>query len=160
MKKTLVLLIPVFLLILALPLGCGPSPVPETSDTGEAAATQQENQPGATATGPKDGKTEADRADVSLPADFPNDVPIPPKAKPTATNKTARMTSVTLETAEPVSEVVAFYQTALDARGWEVQASTGTANGAVIGATKQNRTLNVMVRKGPTDTIITLDLGQ
>jgi len=145
--------------VVAFPLGCGRSANMESPDGGKTAITPRPSQLGGGAV-PERPESQADKPAVVLEGVLPSDVPVPPKAKPTSLAKSEKVTSIKFETSEPVSDVVSFYNAALASRGWAVQGAVSTRSGSMIGATKGPRTLNVIVGKIDTTTIIALDVGQ
>ncbi|MBN2218131.1 MAG: hypothetical protein JW719_12225 [Pirellulales bacterium] len=145
--------------MLSLPVGCGRPSESELGD-GMIPPTPNGSEPGSTAA--LSGNRQANPADkkVSLPENFPLDVPIPPGAEPTANHKTDKLTTVTLETTDSLVEVIAYYQSALKASGWTIEASTATESGSVLGAVKQKRTLTIMAHRGEGNTVVKIDVGK
>lgn len=158
MKRELVFSILV-LSMLSLPVGCG-RPSGSEPDNGMIPPSPNGSEPRSTTA--ISGDRQADSADkkVALPEKFPLDVPIPPDAKPTGSHKTDKLTTVTLETSDSMAEVVAYYQSALKANGWTIEASTATESGSVLGAVKQKRTLTIMTHRGEGNTIVKIDVGK
>jgi hypothetical protein len=152
-----VLLTILSLTILALPLGCRRSSTSQVPEGGPPATNGGASQPTEPAAGQP---TSAEKPAPTLPADYPQDVPIWPKAKVTSSTVVDKKTAVRFETDAPVSDVVSFYNSALQGSGWEVLATTNSKSGSVLGATKSGRTLNVIVAKGERATLITLGLDQ
>jgi len=130
-------------------------------DGGNATVTQQGPRIDATTatTDDQKAKAQANEPGVTLPIDFPKDVPVPVGAKPTSVTTVGPMTMVSLESTAPADDVLDFYKKSLPVNGWQIEATAAGKLGSSIGATKQKRTLNVMVGKGEEKTTIRLTVG-
>jgi hypothetical protein len=151
------LLLSLSLAILVIPLGCRRFTMGEAPEEGQPAIHGQANPPDGTAAGQT---TPAEAPAPTLPADYPKDVPIWPKAKVTSSTAVGKKTAVRFETDASVFEVASFYNAALPRDDWEILATTNSKSGSVIGATKGGRILDVIVAQGKQATLITLGLSQ
>jgi hypothetical protein len=84
---------------------------------------------------------------VKLPADFPGDVFVYPKAKPIVTAKTATGFMVHFQTADAVEQIIARYGEEMAAKGWEQESSMNSPQSSMLRFTKENRTAALVVTR-------------
>ncbi|MBN1589652.1 MAG: hypothetical protein JW888_09065 [Pirellulales bacterium] len=148
--------------MLAPSLGCGKSRTITTPDGGEVTVDKTGDEVEVAVTGPEGEKMtlKGSESGIPLPANFPKDVPIPSKAKPVSNATMGQVTTVALESTKPLAEIVTFYEVGLKKNGWKIEGSGNTPMGSFMGATKQKRSLNVMISKRDEVSVITLIMGQ
>ncbi len=93
---------------------------------------------------------------VALPADFPADVALYPKAMPIRTATSDTETRVDLTTVDSVGDVEAFYAKRLKKDGWKIDSTIRVPH--YLKATKDRRTLSVDVATQAGETLIHLSL--
>ncbi len=91
---------------------------------------------------------------VALPADFPSDVAIYPKAMPIRTATSDKETRVDLTTPDSVQDVEAFYKKRLKEDGWRIDDKIRVPR--YLTATRNGRTLSVDVSTRGGETTIHL----
>ena len=101
----------------------------------------------------------ANESGVSLPEDFPKDVPTYPGATVTASTTMPQGMNVSLKTADPVSKVVSFYQKHLKANGWKVQTALNGPERNMAIARKDGRTTTTMIVRHDAVTTVSLTLA-
>jgi hypothetical protein len=96
---------------------------------------------------------------ISLPNDFPKDVPIYTGATPVSSINAKDGTMVTLQTTDPVEKVDEFYAKQLKDQGWTIENTIKTAESTNYANKKEKRTLNVSINGGG-NTMIILMVGE
>jgi len=83
----------------------------------------------------------------TLPENFPKDLPIYPDAKPTTSMMVSGQGLVVLDSAAPVSDVLAQYRESLPAQGWTVDSVKEAAGGAkaFVKAHKEDRSTTISI---------------
>jgi hypothetical protein len=94
---------------------------------------------------------------VALPADFPTDVPMYPKATIVRWSKGGDGMGARLTTPDPLKDVEAFYRESLKKDGWELDKKLKVPH--FLKATKQGRTLSVDVSSQSGETTVDLTIG-
>jgi hypothetical protein len=97
-------------------------------------------------------------ASMELPADFPTDVPIFPKAVVRMTNTQARHRLLALMIPASVADGLAFYQGELKKQGWTVQPGVQMGGGYLLQAGKGARTCSMVITLDGKDTVIQLTI--
>jgi hypothetical protein len=97
---------------------------------------------------------------VSLPENFPRDVPIYPDAKVITSMKTKEITTVSLTTADPPQKVLDFYGEKLKAHGWEIEGTMKMGDGGMVNATKDKHTCIAQAGRDGQKTTITLSVTE
>lgn len=92
---------------------------------------------------------------VSLPKDFPGDVPIYSGAVVVTAADVTGTLNVTLKTADPVAKVFEFYEKQLKTNGWRIGETMGSKT-KVLDATKGAGSLTLMVGEDHGKTLINL----
>jgi hypothetical protein len=82
---------------------------------------------------------------VSLPDDFPDDVPTYPDATLAVAAEMPTGFTVVHNSADAVDDVSAFFKTELEEEGWEVGQTIDTPQGSMIVATKDDRQVGVTI---------------
>jgi hypothetical protein len=95
---------------------------------------------------------------VTLPDDFPKDLPLYPGAVPTLHTTVKNNRSVMLKTTDAADKVAAFYKEKLKAEGWKIEAEFAIGDTASLSGTKDRRTLAVVVAHDGKGAQITLGL--
>jgi len=95
---------------------------------------------------------------VALPADFPADVAIYPKAMPVRTATSDKETRVDLTTADSAQDVEAFYRKTLKKDGWKLDNTIKVPQ--YLKATKEGRTLSVDISTQSGETTIHLSVAK
>ena len=95
----------------------------------------------------------ADEEGISLPDDFPSDVPIYPGSKATALlggkDQGQQISMVSFEANASINEVTTFYEEKLEEHGWTIAGNVKTADGALLTASKDNKlSMTLTVAKG------------
>jgi hypothetical protein len=85
---------------------------------------------------------------MSLPNDFPKDVPIYTGATILSSVNSKDGMMLTLQTADPLEKVDEFYVKQLKDQGWTTESSVKLPQGANYGNKKEKRTLNVSINHG------------
>lgn len=112
------------------------------------------------------GKLVIDGSGKSLPSNFPDDMPIfkPSRVKSTVNSrgqKEATMTMAILQTSINTTDVSAFYQTNLPAKGWTINSTACPEPGVtVLAATKDNQvgSISIGLDKETKATIISINV--
>jgi len=97
-------------------------------------------------------------ASMELPADFPTDVPIFPKAVVRMTNTQAKHRLLGLVIPASVAEGLAFYQDELKKQGWTVRPGVQMGAGYLLQAGKGARTCSMVITQDGRDTVIQLTI--
>lgn len=139
-------------------MGCGSDePRPEQPPAG-AAPTQEAPAPTVPAPAAKPvvpaPPSEVMQWTGELPSDFPGDVPRFPGSKVTSAQGTEDLgVAVTFDSPESIADVATFYTESLAAMGWQTQEQE-IAEGSMIVAFKEGRTLQAMVHSGGQGTLV------
>jgi predicted small lipoprotein YifL len=104
----------------------------------------------------KDGKIAmvASAQGVALPEDFPKDMPVMKDAVVKMSIDAGSNRIVMLSVANPVAEVLAFYQENLKTQGWKIDATTSTPESAILNASKAGGRAQVTIAKDGKETSI------
>ena len=98
---------------------------------------------------------------VSLPDNFPKDVPVYKGAKVLTSISSKEGMSVTLQTTDAVAKVAEFYKTQMAAQGWQSEASLDTGHQTMLNYKKEARTAAVIIMADQDGgTTITLGLDE
>jgi hypothetical protein len=96
------------------------------------------------------------KKDVALPADFPSDVAIYPKATVALSSTADQGMTVMLHTADSAEKAKTFYDEKLKKDGWKIENTLNTPAGAMMVGSKDGRTLTVLVASDSDKTSIHL----
>jgi len=88
-----------------------------------------------------------DEQGVSLPKDFPSDVPIYRGATVLTAVEMQGKYNVTLKTTDSIQQVFSFYEDKLKTGGWKIGATMGSKQTKLLNATKGTGSLMVVVGK-------------
>jgi hypothetical protein len=95
---------------------------------------------------------------VTLPADFPADLPQYQAAELLLVSSSPKGVTVSLRAAEPVEKVSEFYMTALAEKGWAAPQKRSSGGTHVISATKENRRAVVSIAEDSGKSLVTLSV--
>ncbi|MDZ4229621.1 MAG: hypothetical protein U1C53_00610, partial [Candidatus Veblenbacteria bacterium] len=103
--------------------------------------------------------------DVSLPSDWPGDVPVISGAKISYAGSNNPSTgavgaSVMFTTTKSVAEVNEYYRTELASQGWQVEGTAAMAGTTVLSATKGERTVGLYIVGAEGTTTVTIGVSQ
>jgi len=147
-------------LVLALAgFGCGSEETRPAAPSAAAPAPAAEPAPTAEPTVPAP-PPEVMEWKGELPSDFPGDVPQYPGSKVTSAQGTADLgVAVTFDSPDAVDVVAKFYSDSLAAMGWQTQTQQ-IAEGAMILADKEDRTLQAMIHAGGQGTLVDMIIAR
>jgi hypothetical protein len=92
-----------------------------------------------------DSGEQSNEVTVSLPDEFPDDVPIYPGATATVAMKIPQGFTVVHQTSAGINEAKEFFETELADNGWEVEQTVATPQGSMLSAKKDDRQVNIIV---------------
>ena len=93
---------------------------------------------------------------VALPANFPADVPVYPKAMPVMTKTGDTKMTVFLNTPDSLQKVGTFYKEQLKEKGWQIKPIPDTPKVLVLEGEKEGRKLTVFITENPKETVVQL----
>ena len=93
---------------------------------------------------------------VALPAEFPADVAIYPKAIPVTTSTAGTEMTVMFRTSDSLQKVVVFYKAQLKEKGWKIKTATDIPEASMLEGEKDGRKLTVWTAEQQDGTIINL----
>jgi hypothetical protein len=96
---------------------------------------------------------------VTLPSDFPADVPQYQAAELLLVSNSPKGLTVSLRAAEPVEKVSEFYMTSLAEKGWAAPQKRASGGTHVISATKENRRAVVSIAEDSGKSLVTLSVA-
>jgi hypothetical protein len=109
----------------------------------------------------EDVRSSTSKRGVALPADFPTDIAIYPKATPMTVAIVGKETTVILTTPDSREKVVAFYKDKMKQNGWKSQSSTDMPQISMFQSAKAGRTWTVLISASPEGSVqITLSHKQ
>jgi hypothetical protein len=97
----------------------------------------------------EDVRSSTSKRGVALPADFPSDIAIYPKATPMTVATIGKETTVILTTPDSREKVVAFYKDKMKQNGWKSQSSTDMPQISMFQSEKAGRTWTVLISAPP-----------
>jgi hypothetical protein len=142
-------------------IGCGDSKRVVTEDGAEIEVSERGDQFEMTVSG-EDGEETVVRANqqgMQFPEEWPADVATYPDAKIVTTAVTAQGIMVGLETSDSAETVLNFQKEKLTAEGWNIKMKTQTSEGGMVMATKETRSVNVVVSGSGQATSINMMVG-
>ena len=103
--------------------------------------------------------------DVSLPSDWPSDVPVMSGAKISYAGSSNPSTgapgaSVTFTTSKSASEVASYYNSELVNHGWTIDSTANMGGANVISAKKGERTVGLYIIESEGTTSVTIGVGE
>ncbi len=103
--------------------------------------------------------------DVSLPSDWPGDVPVMSGVKISYAGSTNPQTgqagaSVMFTTSKSVSEVSAYYNSELVKEGWEIEGTANMGGTSIISANKGERSVGIYVAGAEGTTSVTIGVSE
>lgn len=104
-------------------------------------------------------KLRASATGLALPADFPKDVPIYPKAVVKMDDTVGPLRMVGLYIADPVAEGVKFYSEEMKKQGWTIDVSMPMGEGHMLTLKKDNRSCQMMITKDGKETYVQITLS-
>jgi hypothetical protein len=142
--------------VLAAMTGCG-AIVEKAVKSGVEGATGvkvDKSGTGVTVTG-KDGSSLTSSADGTLPEGFPSDMPLYQNAKITtglaSDSGTGKAFVVALTTTDAPADVLAWYESQLKDKGWNVTSTMKTGDGGLLGGEKGTSAFTLAVTNGSGD---------
>jgi hypothetical protein len=146
---------------MAITAGCGRSHSYTDSEGRQTTVTRNGQDAEVTFKG-KDGEeahVAGGAASVPLPDGFPKDIAIYTKGTVFASTKDkCGAMSVFLKTADPMQQVMTFYQEKLKESGWATENTMNLGNAMMLQVTKEGRKLNLSISGNPGDTMVNLVL--
>ncbi len=142
--------------------GCGKKTVTVPTPDGKMTIDKESGQTTMTIQGDNGQQTTVTAGQkVTIPKDFPSDIPIYSGATPTAVASMPDGQNVSLEIKDPAAKVFQYYQNELPKKGWKVQATVNTAGGSMVTATKEKQQVivNVITDNGKTIVNLTVSRG-
>lgn len=138
--------------------GCGKSEV--TYNAGDAKVTVDQKSGTAVIEETAQGATTRTTINTgnALPPDFPKDVPVFRGAVAQMTSVEEGQTQIIFRAAAPVSEVAGFYEKALTAQGWAIDATVRIENTVSLEAHKEQRKCSIGISGDGNGTLLTLQL--
>ncbi len=102
---------------------------------------------------------------VSLPNDWPSDVPVVRDAKiyyAMSSNPTTGGSGMgaMFGTTQSVSDVIGYYKNELPKQGWTIEGEFNVAGASMISATKGDRSLSVSIASGDDETSVTIGVSE
>jgi hypothetical protein len=97
---------------------------------------------------------------VALPAGFPTDVAIYPKATVALSSTVNESMTVMLKTADSVDKAKAFYDKSLKENGWKVMGTLDMPGGTTVQATKGEQTLLMLIATEADKTSINITIAK
>jgi hypothetical protein len=93
----------------------------------------------------EDIRSAVGKGGVALPASFPVDVAVYPKATPITVATVNKETTVILTTSDPRQKVVAFYKDKMKENGWKSKSATDMPQVSMIEGEKAGRVMVVLI---------------
>lgn len=93
----------------------------------------------------KDGSKVAYGSDLSIPSDFPKEIPIYTNSKVQATSMSGNQALISLQSPDTAGVIVSWYESQLIAAGWKQESSLNMENFASRSYTKGNQTMALTV---------------
>ena len=95
---------------------------------------------------------------MALPADFPKDVPVYPKAVMKMDNTVGPLRMVGLYIADPVADGVKFYTEEMKKQGWTIDGSMAMGEGHMLTCRKDQRSCQILIAKDGKETYVQLTI--
>jgi hypothetical protein len=142
-------------LVASLPLmlllsSCGSDETPDAADTAPPTETPAQAAPPTSPPAVHPDDVGAEIVSGRLPDGYPSDLPQPPSAEPgRALLIPGKGGLITFQSTEPPQAVVDHFKKALPEQGWNVETAADEPMRSVIKATKDSRSVNVIVNGSP-----------
>jgi len=95
---------------------------------------------------------------LSLPSDFPGDVPVAPGALLEANIRTDEVYSLKFKTSQSPSELSTYYNDQLKANGWNITATTSMMGMTMVIGEKDDRTCQIHIAEEDGQTMLMINL--
>jgi len=104
--------------------------------------------------------TASDKGEISLPDNFPKDVPLYKGAKIKMATTTGKMMMVMQETKDNAPDVIKFYSDGLKAQGWEIETTMNMGDMSLVIGKKGKNSCQVTAGKIPEGTTVQIAVGE
>lgn len=139
--------------------GCGPKTTVSDNQGNQVTFDKDKKTADFNVTAPDGTKTHATVGEnVTLPADFPSDAAVYPKAKLLMASSSKDLVQVLFKTTDPAKDVTAFYQKQLKDNGWEIDNTMDMGTGTLLQTRKENRRQTLMINQEGKETGVNLQI--